>query len=174
LRVIESIWFYPFFEQDDIIYHTWSLIRCNTVSDTLVEGLVLLRIVWFTAAKVLCTFLTSRTAKLSSWLKNVSTGHGLLSPLLLVGNSVRLTPLFNAFHRSRMGWTSKCQSPFMCSFVPMRPTLTPIYSVCQCFYKLYHHPIFMLIIYAILWILVNLNLDLWNLCKYNIFFYVDI
>jgi len=111
-----------------ILYHTWSLIRCNTISDTVVEGLVLLRIVWFTAAKVLCTFLISRTAKLSSWLKNASTGCGLLTPLLLVGNSDRLTPLFKAFHRSRMGWTSKCQSPLMCSFVPMRPMLTTLYG----------------------------------------------
>jgi len=111
-----------------VLYHTWSLIRCNTVSDTVVEGLVLLRIVWLTAAKVLCTFLTSRTAKLSSWLKKASTGRGLLSPLLLVGSSDRLTPLFKAFHRSRMGWTSKCQSPLMWSFVPMRPMLTPLYS----------------------------------------------
>jgi len=110
-----------------LFYHTWSLMRCSTVSDTVDEGLVLLRIVWFTAAKVLCTFLTNRTAKLSSWLKNASTGRGLPSPLRFVGNSVRLTPLFKAFHRSRIGCTSKCQSPLVCSFVPMRPMLTPSY-----------------------------------------------
>jgi len=117
-----------------ILYHTWSLIRCSTMSDTVVEGLVLLRIVWFTAAKVLCMFLTNRTAKLSSWLKNASTG--LLSPFLLVGNSDRLTPLFKAFHRSRMGWISKCQSPLICNFVPMRPMLTPlsVYILCIVFY----------------------------------------
>lgn len=154
------------------------------MSDTVVEGLVLLRIVWFTAAKVLCTFLTNRTAKLSSWLKNASTGRGLLSPFLLVGNSVRLTPLFKAFHRSRMGWTSKCQSLFMCSFVPMRPMLTPIFSIyiiysIRILIEYYKDDVFFMHFITIWFLCLNdyctlfyeysliLKLVFWNLCKYN-------
>lgn len=83
------------------------------MSDTADDGRAFPRTAWLTAAKLLCTLFTSRTAKLSSWSTKASMGRRSVGRPP-VGDSVRLAPLFRAFHKVKMDKTSECQSPSNC------------------------------------------------------------